>query len=98
MRFLHAPGIADHLPTVAGEGGAMDYEGADGAVARGLFELVGPAAVIGKRFALEEVRVVGNRLVHEEQGHFALEVDAFVIVPLLLGWGDALAHQSDGSI
>ena len=62
---------------------------------RCFFVLVRPAAVVGERFALEEIRVVGFRLAHKQQRHFALQVHAFVVVPLVFGSGDAVAHKDD---
>src|SRR5437588_3810226 len=41
-------GVFDYVPAVAGEVGAVDDERADGTHAGGLFELVGPAAVVGE--------------------------------------------------
>jgi len=63
IRALAAPGIADNLPAVAGEVGAMNDDGGDGAAARGFFELVGPAAVVGESFAFEEFGIVRSGLV-----------------------------------
>ena len=75
------------------------------ALPRRLFELVGPAAVIGHRPALEERVVMGEeaRIVDEDDDDFPLHVEARVIVPILLGRDDAVAHEdqrraSDGDV
>ena len=81
----------------------MNDEHADGAAARGLFVFVGPAAVVGEGFALEELLVVGRRLVDDDQCDLALQVDLFavragVVVPVVLRRVNAVAHKDDGRI
>src|SRR6516225_5291583 len=65
IRVLH------HVPAVAGEVGAVDDECADGSLARGLLELVGPAAVVGQRLAAEELRIVGRRVADDAEDDLA---------------------------
>jgi hypothetical protein len=62
------------------------------------FELVGPAAVVGERFAVEKVIVVGGRLVDNREQDFSFDIDAVEIMPLILGRVDAVAHEDDGSV
>ena len=93
-----APGIAHHGPRITSQIRAVNDERSDGAAARSFFKLVGPAAVVGERLALEEFRVVGDGLIHEEQRDLAFQVVALVIVPLKFGSGDAVADKNNGSI
>ena len=53
---------------IAGEIGAVNDEHAHGSAARGFFIFVGPAAVVGEGFALEELLIVRRRLVDDDQG------------------------------
>ena len=59
----------------------MDDEHAHGSAARGFFILVGPAAVVGEGFAFEEFLIVGRRLVDDDQGDFAFQVDILAVGP-----------------
>jgi hypothetical protein len=49
-----APGIAHHRPAIGSRFGLMHDDDGGGALAGGFLILVGPAAVIGHRLALEE--------------------------------------------
>ena len=67
-------------------------------LAGGLLVLVGPAAVVGEGLAGEEVGIVGGRIVDDDEDDFAFDVDAGVVVPLVLGRGDAVADEDDGGV
>ncbi len=88
----------DYVPAVAGEVGLMDNERADGPLAGGLLEFVGPTAIVGKSFACKEVGIVGRRIADDAQDDLALDVFACVVVPLELGRGDAVADEDDGGV
>ena len=96
--FFAGVGVLDDVPAVAGEVGAVDDERADGAFARGLLELVGPAAVVGEGLAGEELGVVGGWVADDAEDDFALDVDAGVVVPVVLGRGGAVADEDDGGV
>ena len=76
----------------------MDDECADGSHARGLFEFVGPAAVVGEGVAAEEVGIGGGRVADDAEDDFAFDVDVGVVVPVELGRGDAVADEDDGGV
>jgi len=81
----------------------MDYEDSYSAAAGGFFVFVGPATVVGERFAVEEFLVVRGRLVDDDEGNFAVEVDVFsvgagVVVPFVLGRVDTVSDKDDGSV
>src|SRR2546429_2161290 len=42
--------------------------------------------------------IIRAGLVHEEQRHFPVKVDVLVIVPVVLGRLDSIAHKHDGRI
>ena len=69
----------------------MNENRAHRAFARGLFVFIGPASVVGKRFPLKEIHIVGGRLVDQHQQNFAAHVDAFVVVPFIFGSFDPIA-------
>ncbi len=96
--FFAGVGVVDYVPAVAGEVGAMDDEGADGSFAGGLFEFVGPAAVVGEGLAGEEFGVVGGWVADDAEDDFAFDVDVGVVVPVVLGCGDAVADEDDGGV
>ena len=96
--LLAGVGVAHDVPAVAGEVGAVDDERADRAHARGLLELVGPAAVVGERLAAEELGVVRGRIADDAEDDLAFDVDAGVVVPVELGRGDAVADEDDGRV
>ena len=81
IALLDCLGVPDHLPAIAGQIAAMNDEHADGAAARGLFILIGPAAVVGERLALEKLLVVRGRLVHDDQRDFAFQVNLLAVGP-----------------
>ena len=76
----------------------MYQNGAQCAFARGLLVLIDPATVIGEGAALEEILIVRSGLVHQHEQHFSFDVDIFVIVPVVLGRFNAIAHENDWSI
>ena len=90
-----APGALHHLPRVGGGLVSVDQDSAGGALARGLLELVGPAAVVGQRGPGEELRLGGGgrRVVDHHQGDLALDVHALVVVPLVFRRDDAMADE-----
>ena len=59
------------------------------------FVLVSPSAVIGQRFALEELWVIRGRLTHQHQQNSAVHVGALVVVPVIFGRFDTVAHKYD---
>ena len=90
----------DHRgPAVAGGGRLVHDQGGDGAAARGLLELVGPAAVVGHGLAAELAEHGLARLglevgvVDQEDGDLAVQVDALEVVPAALGREDAVADE-----
>ena len=73
------------------------------ATSRRLLILIGPAAVVGERFALEEFLIIRRRLVHNHQRDFAVQVDlfsvrAFEIVPVVFRCANAVADKHDGCV
>ena len=96
--FLAGIGVFDHVPAVAGEVGAVNDECTDGSHTCGLFEFVGPAAVVGEGVASEEVGIGGGRVAYDAEDDFAFDVDVGVVVPVELGRGDAVADEDDGGV
>ena len=96
--FFAGVGVFDDVPAVAGEVGAVDDECADGSHAGGLFEFVGPAAVVGEGVAAEEGGVGGGWVADDAEDDFAFDVDVGVVVPVELGRGDAVADEDDGGV
>jgi hypothetical protein len=96
--FFAGVGVLDDVPAVAGEVGAVDDERADGSHARGLFELIGPAAVVGEGIAAEEGWVFRGRVAYDAEDDFAFDVDVGVVVPVELGRVDAVADEDDGGV
>ena len=76
----------------------MNNQHAHRATPRCLLVLVGPAAVVGQRLALEKALVLRRRLIHNHQRHFALQVHSRVVVPLVLRRVDAVAHKHNRRI
>ena len=81
----------------------MDDEHAHGSATRGFFILVGPAAVVGERLALEEALVVRGGLVDDDEGNFALHVDILavgpgIVVPVVLWSVNAVSDEDNGGI
>ncbi len=96
--FFAGVGVFDDVPTVAGEVGAVNNECADGSHTGGLFEFVGPAAVVGEGVAAEEGGVGGGWVADDAEDDFAFDVDVGVVVPVELGRGDAVADEDDGGV
>ena len=96
--FAAAPRVADDLPGVAGGGRRVDDQAPGGALAQRLFVLEGPAAVVGERRSAEESRIVGCRLVREEDDDLALDIDPLVVIPLELGGDDAVTDIDGFSV
>src|SRR5262249_38863649 len=71
----------------------VDDEARLGPAAGGLLEAVSPPPVISECGAAEEFRVGRGRLVGEADQNLALHVHPFVIVPIELRRGDAVAYQ-----
>ena len=76
----------------------MNDQHAQRAPACRFFELVGPSAVVGESLAVEKMIVIRWRLVDDDEQDFAFDVDALVIIPLILRRIDAVAHEDDGSV
>ena len=89
------PGILNDIPAVAGGFIGVDEECAEGTLARGFFELVGPATVVGECLAIEEGGVVAGRLSGEQDNHLALDVDASVIIPLEFWGTNAVTYENE---
>ena len=92
--LLTAPGRLHHLPRIARGMRRVDDDGAGGAHLGGHLVLVGPAPVVEARLAREELRIVLGVVVHHEED-LALEVGSLVVVPLVLGGHDPVAHEHD---
>ena len=92
LRALAA--VLDDVPPVGGRGGFVDDHQPGGALAGSLFILVGPAAVVGHRVAIEQFRVFrGEARVIDQHDHgLAADVQAGVVVPAVLGRDDAVAR------
>ena len=75
----------------------MDDECADSPATGGFLELVGPAAVVGEGRAGEEIGVVGGRVADDDEDDLAADVDVGVVVPLVLGRGDAMPTKTMGA-
>src|SRR3546814_9256967 len=79
-----APGGLHHIPAIGRGLGIVDDEHGGGALPGRLLELVGPAAVIGHRPALEIAlpqRLLPVRIVDEDDDRLSLYVDIRIIVP-----------------
>src|ERR1035438_2891090 len=77
---------------------AVDDEGADSSAAGGFLVFVSPAAVVGESLAGEEVGVVGGWVADDDEDDFAADIDVGVVIPLVLGRGDAVADEDDGGV
>ena len=82
--------IGEHLPGIARAGSGVDDERAGGAVLRRIDVLVVPAAVPESDAGALEGRVE----VHHHHD-LAANVHVLVVVPAVLGGGDAVAHEYD---
>ena len=81
----------------------MNDEHANGAAACGFFVFVGPAAVVSEGLALEEGGVVRGRLVDDDQGDLAVQVDVLAVgagevVPVIFGGMNAVTDEDDGRV
>ncbi len=76
----------------------MNDQHAHRAAPRGLLILVGPAAVVGQRLAFEKLLIVRRRLVHDDQRNLALQVHSGIVVPVVLGRVNAIAHEHNGRV
>src|SRR5271163_4969386 len=70
IRFFIAPGVANYLPRITGEIGAVNDQRGDRSATGGFFQFIGPAAVVGEGGALEKIWIVRDGLVYEEQRYF----------------------------
>src|SRR5215831_14092688 len=100
VAFLDGLGVLNDLPAITRQISPMDDEDACGATTRGFFVLVGPAAVVGEGLAVEEFYVVGRRLVDDDEGDLAVEVDvlaigAGVVIPVVFGGVDAVTDEDN---
>ena len=87
--------IPHHFPRITRHLCLVDQDHSHRALARGLFILVSPAAVVGEGLALEEFRIVRRRFIHQHQQNFAVHVQAFVVVPVVFRRFDAVADEDD---
>ncbi len=100
VEFLAQVALHD-LERIAGRLGLVHDQDAGRAAARTLLELVGPAAVVGHRLAVErlliELRWIGGvghlRVVDQHDDRLALDVDVLEVVPVEFGSGDAVAGE-----
>ena len=85
----------DDGPGIAGRRGLVHDQRGGGALSRGLFELVGPAPVVGHRVTAKQLGVLGReaRVVDKDDGGLAGHVHAGVVVPVVLGGHDAIADE-----
>ena len=94
-----APAVAHHLPAIGGRLGLVHDDDGRSALAGGFLILVGPAAVIGHRLALEEfwigrlVLVAG--IVDQHDHGLSLHVQAGIVVPAIFRRHHAIAHEHD---
>ena len=91
------PGTGHDVPAIGGSIGFMDHECSGCALAGRFLELVGPAAVIGHRAAVEEFRIAGAEagVVDEDQHSLARIVGAGIIIPAELRRDRAIADEHD---
>ena len=91
------PAVPDDAPVIGRRRRVVDDDRRRRALARGLLELVGPAAVVGHRLAAEQRLVAGDeaRVVDQDQRRLAVHVDAGVVVPAVFGRVDAVADEHD---
>ena len=98
VAFFHGLRVLHHGPRVARQVGTVDDEHAGRAQPRRLLVLVGPAAVVGERLALEEGFVRRGRLIHNDEQHLAFYVHTLEVVPAVLGRIDAVTDKDDRRI
>ena len=90
-KALVPPGGPEDVPAVGRALRVVDDEDAGGAELLGLFELVGPAAVVGHVLAVEDAAGAVARLVDLDEEDLAGEVQALDVVPVPLGGLDEVA-------
>ena len=93
LELFHGPGAAHHVPAVGGALRRVHQQRSQGAAARRLFQLVGPAPVVRQRATVENRRVLETGIVDEHEQHLAAHVRVLVVVPLPLRGPDAIAHE-----
>ena len=103
VALLHRLRVAHHVPPIAGQVVAMNNQHAHGSAPRRFLILVGPAPVVGERLALEKLLVVRGGSFTITSSNLALHVDIFsvrarVVVPVVLGRIDAVAHKHNRRI
>ena len=97
-------GVLDRVPAVGGGAGLVDHDEADGAAARGLLILVGPAAVVGHGLAAEvaPILAVGRGLVvgvvDQDERDLAMQIDTLEVVPIALRRLHAIADEDHGDV
>src|SRR3546814_9249061 len=94
------PGAFHHVPAVGRAGRVVDDDRGLRALASGFLELVGPAPVIGNALAFEQALVAGVEagVVDQDDDGLALNVDAGVVVHVLLGRVDAVAEHNQRAV
>ena len=95
------PATFDDVPAITGRFGIVDDDGARRALAGGFLILIGPAAVIGHRLAVEGTferlrPVIG--IVDQDDRGLARHVHAVIVVPALLGRVDAVADEDQFAV
>src|SRR5271165_5025815 len=91
IRRFSGKRIAHYFPGIAGHVSLVNQDDASRALARGFFILISPTSVVSERRSLEELHIVGRRLVYQHEQHFPPYVSAFVVIPLVFGRLDAIA-------
>ncbi len=103
QRYAFAGASSRHTPIVTGRLGFMNDQGTQRTAPRRLFVLVGPAPVIGHATVAETPGngLIGRsrkvRVVHQEHGNLAGQVDVAIVVPVALRrrHPEADKHQGD---
>ena len=93
--------VLNHVERVPGRPGLVDDQDAGGALFSSDLVLVRPAAVVGHGataecfwIELRWVRGVGHRrIVHQHDERLALDVHAFVVIPVVFGSDNAVADE-----
>ncbi len=79
-------------PSVSGRLGLVNDESSRCALASRFLELIGPATVVSHGAAVEDIRILGGEsgIVDQHHDRLALDVDPFVVVPVVLGSDDTV--------
>ena len=87
-------------PAIRGRRGLVHDQHALGATARSFLELVGPAAVVGHRLAVERTRRISLEIgvVDQHDSDLAVQVHVLVVVPLAFRRVDAVADEHQRGI